>query len=53
MVDPASQHMAKFAIWSQSRGQASQDMDNFMVLILLKQQQNDLKTNQTKGVYPK
>jgi hypothetical protein len=45
--------MAKFAVWSQSRGQVSQDMDDSVFLILLKQQQNGLKTNQTKGVYPK
>jgi hypothetical protein len=30
--------------------QIRQDMDNFVFLILLKQKQNCLKTNQTKGV---
>jgi hypothetical protein len=39
--------MARFTIWSQ----INQDMDNFISAILLKQQQNGLITNQSKGVW--
>jgi 23S rRNA maturation mini-RNase III len=56
IVHNVSRNMDRFTIWShcyiQTR-QISQDMDNFILSILLKQQQNNLKINQTKGALPK
>jgi hypothetical protein len=45
---------AKFTFWSHNyihMKQISHDME-FIILILLTQQQNSLKTNQTNGVWP-
>jgi hypothetical protein len=46
----------RFNIWSHSyiqMRQKVQDMDNFVFWIMLKQQQNGLKTSQTEGVWQK
>jgi hypothetical protein len=52
MAHAGSGYTAGFTVWShrciQTR-QVSQDMDSFMFSILMKQQQNGLKTNHTEG----
>jgi hypothetical protein len=54
MVHTVSGHMAKFMI-SYYRNiearQIGQDMYNFVISILMKQQQNGLKTMQNKSVW--
>jgi hypothetical protein len=56
MVHTVSRYMVRFTIWSHcyiQMRQIGQDVNNFIFSILLKQQQNSFKTNQTKGVWPK
>jgi hypothetical protein len=53
MIRTLSRYAARFTIWPHhyiQTSQIGQDIDNFIYPILLKQQQNGLKTNQTKGV---
>jgi hypothetical protein len=54
MVHTVSRYMARFTIWPHCCIQMRhmhQDMDNFIFSVLLKQQQNSLKTNQTKSAW--
>jgi hypothetical protein len=54
MTHTVQEYKARFTIWSHSyiqTRQTSQDMESFIFAILLKQQQNALKTNQTRGIH--
>jgi hypothetical protein len=54
MVHTVFGFTAKFTVWSHYYIQTRQIclyMDSFIFSILLKQQQNGLKTNQTEGVW--
>jgi hypothetical protein len=56
MVHIITGYKYRLAIWFHRyirTRQVSQDMDNFVFQILLKQQQNSLKTNKTTGVRSK
>jgi hypothetical protein len=54
MVHTVPEYNARFTVLAHHYSQMwqmRQDMDKFIFLILLKQQQNDFKTNPTEGLW--